>query len=477
MSNPNIILIGIDSLRADHMSVYGYHRNTTPHIGKFAEEGTLFEQHFSPHIPTTSAYANMLTGLDVFRTQVVALRHKGEMEPNAMPLQKILKAIGYTTTCVGFKSPSVREFDNYLEFEGWGAGEDGYSHKAENLNEVTLPELRRLAAQDEPFFLFMRHMDPHSPYLPPPPFQRMFYQGDEFSPEHTSMQPVLEFKPFCDYFVSWMPEGITDAAYEVAQYDAAIAYMDACIANIFEAIDELGLTDNTIVVITADHGETLDEHECWFDHHGTYDNTLHVPLIIRYPDKMPAGERVSGFSYQMDLVPTILELAGIETEEEFDGKSLLPLAYGEELTHSPEFYFTECTWMRKHGWRTPEWKLILALEPDFHFKPLVELYNLLEDPEELNNLADDQPDVVAFLKARMEAWLAKREEETGLPNPILNSPGWHGVEDIDYFESSQQAYDLLHIGDPGAAAKLQRKLSGEEPEEEEKEEEVTQDGA
>lgn len=460
-AKPNIVLIGIDSLRADHMSVYGYGRNTTPHIAKFAEQGTLFEKNFSPHIPTTSAYANMLTGLDVFRTQVVALRHKGEMHPEARPLQTILKDHGYTTTCVGFNSPSVRNFDNYLDFEGWNPGPDGYSHKAENLNAVTIPELERLAGLGEPFFLFMRHMDPHSPYLPPPPFERLFYHGDECDPGHTSMKPVMEFKPFCDYFASWMPAGITDAAYEVAQYDGAVAYMDACIANIFTAIERLGLVENTIVVVTADHGETLDEHECWFDHHGTYDNTLHVPLIIRYPGKLPAGRRVRGYSQLIDLVPTLLDLAGIKPKDKFDGRSLVAMAHGQEETHDPEFYFTECTWMRKHGWRTPEWKLIVALEPDFHFKPPVELYNLLSDPLELNNLVDELPDVVAFLRRRMDAWIAKREKATGLKNPILNQPGWHGTDGIDYFESSQQAYDTLHIGTPGAAQALQKKLAEE----------------
>jgi arylsulfatase A-like enzyme len=459
---PNIILIGIDSLRADRMSAYGYHRNTTPHMAKFAEGGTLYEQHYSPHIPTTSAYANMLTGLDVFRTQTVALRHKGEMHPDARPLQTILKDAGYATTCVGFNSPSARNFDTYLDFEGWKPGEDGYCHKAENLNAVTIPELERLAKGDAPFFLFMRHMDPHSPYLPPPPFSRLFYHGDELDPSNTSMQPVMEFKPFCDFFASWMPEGITDSDYIDAQYDGAIAYMDVCLANIFTAIEELGLVENTIVVITADHGETLYEHECWFDHHGTYDNTLHVPLIIRYPGKIPAGRHVKGYSYQYDTVPTILDLAGIDTGLSFDGESLVPLAYGKGLTREPEFYFTECTWMRKHGWRTPEWKLIVALEPDFHFKPPVELYNLLKDPQELTNLADEEPDAVAFLRGRMEAWIAKREAETGLGDPILNQPGWHGIEGIDYFESSQQAYDSLHIGTPGAAQKLQAKTAGKE---------------
>jgi arylsulfatase A-like enzyme len=466
-SKPNIILLGIDSLRAESMSAYGYSRNTTPHLSKFAEQGTLFEQHFSPHIPTTSAYANMLTGLDCFRTQVVALRHKGEMHPEARALQIILKEAGYLTTCVGFDSPSVRQFDKYISFEGWHPGGDGFSHKAENLNAVTIPELELLAEGEEPFFLFLRHMDPHSPYLPPPPFQRMFYGGNELDPAIETMKPVMEFKPFCDYFASWMPPGITDAAYEVAQYDGAIAYMDSCIENLFAKIEALGLAENTIVVVTADHGETLDEHECWFDHHGTYDNTLHVPLIIRYPGKMPAGKRVKGHSSMMDLVPTLLELAEIEVADKFDGQSLLPLATGQLETHAPEFYFTECTWMRKHGWRTPEWKLIVALEPDFHFKPPIELYNLLTDPKENLNLADELPDVVAFLKGRMESWIAKREAETGLPNPIQNQPGWHGKEGIEYFESSQQAYDMLHIGTPGAAMKLQQKVTGEEAETEE----------
>jgi len=454
---PNIVLLGIDSLRADHMSVYGYERLTTPHIAEFAETATLFGQNFSPHIPTTSAYANMMTGLDCFGTGIVALRHKGELRDGVKALQHYLKAEGYTTTCVGFESPSVRNFDKYINFENWNPGEDGFAHKAENLNDVALPELQRLAESDQPFLLFLRHMDPHSPYLPPPPFNRMFYFGDECDPSKTSMKGAMTFKPFCDYFASWMPEGITDAAYEVAQYDGAIAYMDACIGQIFNAIEELGITDETIVVVTADHGETLDEHECWFDHHGTYDNTLFVPLIIRYPGKMPEGIRVSGHSSLIDIVPTLLELCEIDTDTAFDGKSLVPMAWGEELTHPTEFYFTECTWMRKHGWRTPEWKLILALEPDFHFKPPVELYHLPTDPEENNNLADKEPAVVEFLKGRMEAWIEKRTTESGIPAPVLNQPGWHGAKDIEYFESSEQAYETLHIGTPGAAAALQAK--------------------
>ena len=453
---PNIVLIGIDSLRADHMSAYGYQRLTTPHLDRFASQGVLFEKTYSAYIPTTSAYASMLTGMDVFSTQTVALRHKGPMRSEVKTLAEVLREQGYHTTCVGFSgNPASRGFDTYLDFPGWGSWNEGRSPKAQNLNDVTIPELNRLTKKRQPFFLFLRHMDPHAPYLPPAPFERMFYHGNECDPQNKSMEAVMTFKPFCDFFASWMPPGITDKDYVIAQYDGEVAYMDAAMQTIFTALESHGILDETLVVVNSDHGETLYDHECYFDHHGMYDTVLHVPLIIRYPGKVPAGERVQGYNLHQDLMPTILELAGIEAGIDFDGRSLLPMLHGEVVSHACEFYITECTWMRKHGWRTPHWKLMVALEPDFHFKPPVELYNLVEDPGENNNLAEACPDVVDFLQARMQRWIVKREQETGLPNPIYHQDDWHGHDGVGSFKTSQQAYDTLHIGDPAQAARLQ----------------------
>ncbi len=454
---PNILLFGIDSLLATHMSCYGYYRHTTPHIDRFAEGGTLFEKTYSAHIPTTSAYASMLTGMDTFGTQVVALRHKGGLRSEVTTLPEILREQGYESTCIGFSgNPSSRGFDNYLDYKAsWGSWAAGRSPKAQSLNEVAIPELERLAGQNQPFFLFLRHMDPHSPYLPPEPYERMFYHGNECDPSNRSMDPVMNFKPFCDYFATWMPPGITDAEYVIAQYDGAIAYMDACIQSIFNTLEAIGILDDTIVILNGDHGETLYDHECWFDHHGLYDVTLHVPLIVRYPHKVPAGRRVVGYNQHKDLVPTILELAEIDSGTSFDGQSLLPMINGQITSHESEIYITECTWMRKHGWRTPEWKLIRALEPDFHFKPEVELYNLISDPDEYENQAEKQPELVELLTKRMNNWISDRESATGLANPIFNQGDWHGKAGIGPFKTSQQAYDALHIGDPGQAAKLQ----------------------
>ena len=455
---PNILLIAVDSLLADHMSCYGYPRLTSPHIDRFAQEGTLFERTYCAHVPTTSAYASMLSGKDCFGTQVVALRHKGGLRKDIETLPELLRKEGYTSTCVGFTgNPSSRGFDNYLDYSGWGSLAEGRSPKAESLNQVAIPELDRLVRNDEPFLLFLRHMDPHAPYLPPAPYERMFYHGDECDPKNKSMQPVMAFKPFCDFFASWMPAGITDKEYVIAQYDGAIAYMDACIQSIFNALSAHGILDETIVILNGDHGETLYDHECWFDHHGIYDNTLHVPLIIRYPGAVPSGKRIAGYNQHKDLVPTIFELAGLKKPRgtTFDGQSLMPMARGEVASHESEFYITECTWMRKHGWRTPQWKLIVALEPDFHFKPEVELYNLLTDPDENANLAEAQPDIVDLLTDRMEAHIETREAQTGLKNPIHHQGDWHGHKDVGAFKTSQQAYDTMHIGDPEAAAKLQ----------------------
>ena len=298
-------------------------------------------------------------------------------------------------------------------------------------------------------------MDPHAPYLPPAPFERLFYSGNECDPANRSMDPVMGFKPFCDFFAQWMPPGITDSEYVVAQYDGAVAYMDACIQRILTRIDELGIAEQTLVVLNGDHGETLYDHECWFDHHGMYENTLHVPLVMRLPGKLPSGLRAPGYCLHQDLLPTIFEILGIRSGISFDGSSLMPLIRGRKTSNQAEFYITECTWMRKHGWRTPQWKLILALEPDFHFKPEVELYNLVEDPREERNLASRERGVAAALRERMESWIVKREAETGRTNPMYTNLSWHGTDHEGPFESSQQAYDTLHIGSVGAANKLQ----------------------
>lgn len=421
---PNLLMLAVDSLRRDHTSMYGYHRLTTPHMDKLAAAGVLFENMFSPHVPTTPGYSGMLTGQDVFSTQMVGLDPQGRtLDPGHPTLGEILRDHGYVSACVGFDGGFYRGFDKYEGFEAWFSWEDRPARKAENLNAKALPLLEDMAGSGQPWCLFLRHMEPHSPYLPPAPFDTMFYSGDPADPSlPDTMGPVRDFKPFRDFHLSWMPPGIRDINYVIAQYDGELAYMDACIARIFQRVKELGQWDDTLILLTSDHGETLADHGCYFDHHGTYDPTLVVPLMLHWPNgPLPKGVRLPGWALLEDIVPTLVDLMDLRKAKKvkFDGHNLMQMVRGEVGSFRDEIYTTECTWMRKRGWRTPQWKLIDALEPDFHGKPPVELYNLVADPEENVNLAKKEPKVVEHLRERMLKHIERRMKESGKPDPIM----------------------------------------------------------
>ena len=418
----NLLLIAVDSLRADHMSCYGYGRLTTPHVDRLAKSGVLFERAYSPYIPTTPAYTTMLSGMDVFSHQVVSLAPQGPLDEGIKLLPEILAANGYRSACVGFDGGFYRGFDRYETYEAWMAWEDGPGHKAEEANSKVLPLLDSMAKH--PFFLFVRHMDPHAPYLPPQPFNTMFYSRDPCDPSVNTMKPALDCKPFREFFQSWMPPGITDAEWAVAQYDSSLAYMDCCITAIVTRLEELGLLERTLIVITSDHGETLTEHGIYFDHHGLYEPTIHIPLIYHLPGVIAEGRRVGGFVLPQDLPPTVLSLMGyprLARRLGMDGRDVLLGLDAGRANGCSQFYLTECTWMRKRGWRTPHYKLIESLEPDIHGKPPVELYDLVDDPLEDNNLAGERPEVVEGMTAAMRRWVVARVGQTGNHDPIAHS--------------------------------------------------------
>ncbi|MDE2127627.1 MAG: sulfatase-like hydrolase/transferase [Armatimonadetes bacterium] len=422
---PNILMIVIDSLRADHCSTYGYPRSTTPFAAQLARRGVQFNNHFSAYIPTTPAYTTIFTGRDVMAHEIVSLSPKGPIDAAIPTLPELLaEHAGYKSVRVGFGGDFFRGFTSTTGYdEGWLAWSDGPARKAENLNNAAIPELERLAAGSEPWLLFMRHMDPHAPYLPPAPFDRAFYTRDPADPNlPDTMSPVRDFPNFADFHLSWMPPGIRDINHPIAMYDGAVAYMDACIQAILNRLDDLGQRENTLIIWSADHGETLADHGCYFDHHGLYEPTLHVPLILSHPGQLPQGTTVDGITLHEDMLPTILDYVGLHDLLEslpMEGRSMLPLARDGANSHRSEFYLTECTWMRKRGWRTPEWKLIEACEPDFHHKPPVELYNLVTDPEEAVNLVEQEPELTACLQKRMHRWVDERVQKTGKPDPIL----------------------------------------------------------
>ncbi|HHY98583.1 MAG TPA: sulfatase-like hydrolase/transferase [Firmicutes bacterium] len=435
----NVLLISLDTTRAQSLSCYGCSKLTSPHLDALANEGAVFTECFSTHIPTHPGHTCMFTGMDVMRHQIVCQGGAKELDPAIKTLPEILSNQGYFTAAADSLG---RWFSRGFQvYERYSWQKDGIvaPRKAEAVNKVALKLLEECAAQDKPWFLFVHYWDAHTPYIVPPPFDRMFYDGDETDPNNHSMDPVYACEPFRDYFLQWMftpdpeepgnPEKWrrwTDRGFVNALYHSAIAYMDVALCALFYKLEELKLDEKTLVVITADHGEELDEHGLWYDHHGLYDTNTRIPLILRCPGTIPAGLRLGGLVRLFDLPPTILDFLGkgdLISKYGMEGHSLVPLICGvNQAGTCDELYMTEDTWMRRRAIRTRRWLFIQeAVEggtPEVYGRPSKELYDLVNDPGQLRNLAFDLPEVVAELEAHLMKWRDRRMRETGLPDPI-----------------------------------------------------------
>ena len=207
---------------------------------------------------------------------------------------------------------------------------------------------------------------------------------------------------------------ITDIEFVRSQYDSEVRCADDGVRELVGALGDLDLLDDTAVIVLGDHGEELGEHGIYFDHHGLYDSDLHVPLILRWPEKVGAGRTLSSLVQHVDLAPTVLDSAGLDPVQAMDGQSLLPfLEHGKEPDVEPFLLTEECTWMAKWALRGEGWKLILAREPDFYDNPMKELYDLRTDPGECRNLAEELPEKTKEMEERLEAVLAGRMARAG----------------------------------------------------------------
>ena len=416
------MLIVCDTLRADHLGCYGGQRPTSPCIDRLAAEGVRFAEVCSPHIPTQPAHTTIFSGQDAFAHRIVA--HGGAVEPPAdLPwLPELARRHGAVTAAadnLGRWFP--RGFDAY---EGYGLepSSDGYWRKAEAVLAAAARAVEVLASaarRGQGFFGFFHLWDPHTPYCPPPPWHRLFYDGDERRAGEHGLDALWAFAPFADYFGGWMP-GVTDREFPRAQYAACVRAGDHAVQRLLGLLASAGCLEDTLVALTADHGEELGEHGIWFDHHGLYETNLRVPLILWGPGRVPRGAVVRQPVALTDLAPTLLRALGAQVPAQWPGRDLAPWRDGSGP--AAPLYCTECTWMKKRAWRDGRYKLISALEPDFHGGPDLELYDLAADPGETANLAAVRPELCAELLQRLEAHVARRVAATGAPDPLAQQP-------------------------------------------------------
>lgn len=422
----NIVLIALDTQRADHLGCYGYEKDTSPFIDSIAREGTLFERCYAPNIPTHPSFTTMLSGKEAITHDIVNIGGGVPIAEGIKLLPELLQENGWHTVAVDSMGRHFsRGFDKYVSYS-WDTSVPTVLRKAETVNEKALPAIEELTSQSDPFFLFLHYWDPHTPYLPPEPYQRKFYPADKdpYDPNNHSLDELWSWEPFKWYFHDWMP-GITDADYVNNLYDGETAYMDHHLRTVFEALQPV--QDDTLVIITADHGEILNEQLGYYDHHGLYEGNIHVPLISYWPGVMLKGHRVKGIVQNLDIAPTILEMANIKDTEDMEGVSLLPPIFGIREGNYDEVYLSEATWEVKRGIRTADWKFINSIYPDPHGRPMQELFDLHSDPQEQNNIISDHPEVARELETKLQKWVERRLKETGRTDDPLAVQGACGT--------------------------------------------------
>jgi arylsulfatase A-like enzyme len=421
----NIVLISVDTLRADHLGIYGYDRPTSPSIDGLAREGAVFTQAICQNTNTNPSHASMLSGLyphshgnrdNFFR-----------MADDVPMLQEVLSDAGYTTAA--FVSGYTLKDQICGLARGFDVYDDTFSGKERLGKQTTDRAVAWLQENaDQRFFLFFHLFDPHGPY--DPPAQRPAH----FDPRG----PARVVAPDRIPRYQRLPIGSADGGYWTdlrlyeAKYDEEIAYADRQVATLLGELDRLGLSDNTMIVLTSDHGEVLDERSHLLDHGGGVgDEEIRVPLILRLPDGRFAGQRFTGQVQSIDIAPTLANLAGVDLGPQAQGLDLVPhLESGTGDPHGDAFIETRLIpnrWRDRGYLLKPPDTLKVVRRPDAKIvvfpgtpRNYIEVYDLLNDPGERRNISADRTDLTRSLLSSLEKFLALPPRFNQVANPESN---------------------------------------------------------
>ncbi len=401
---PNLLVVTIDTLRADRVGAFGHKGARTPAMDGLARRGVLFSRAYS-HVPLTlPSHCSLFTG---FLPITHGVRDNGErLRSTPLTLAEIASGQGYATAAIVGAFPLDSRFGLDRGFETY---DDLYGsrnrvqdmafveRRAEEVNRKAEEWIRVHTRQ--PFFVWVHYFDPHAPYDPPPPFDRDF-AGRE--------------------------------------YDGEIAYADECLGRLLKVLEDSGRAADTLVVLTSDHGEGLGAHE--EKTHGIfiYDPTLHVPLIFAGPGPLPRGRTVEAQVGLSDVLPTVLDLMGWPAQKDLPGRSLVPMmtrsgaggeGSGRTLYIESMAPLLGRNWAPLRGVRTSEWKYIDA--------PAAELYDLKSDPGENVNILDSRPEVVRRLRGEMETVIKRQAAlpPDTAPGPAVDREARQKLQSLGYISS------------------------------------------
>jgi arylsulfatase A-like enzyme len=427
----NVLLITIDALRADHLGAYGYPRPTSPNIDRLARESVRFDRAVSQWPLTSPSFAALMSGTYAHTNGLMRTTAQ-RMPDRPLMLAELFQAGGYSTRAAVGNVNLARVFnfdqgfDTYREL--WRE-EDQQQTRAMTRNGL---ELLGDASQSRPFFVWLHFFDPHARYLPPKPFDGMFVKDSHFDPSWR-VPLYSERRRNVGGIAANVNLGTEDrVAYYVAQYDAEIRYVDEQVGILLKALEDRGLAKNTVVVLTSDHGESLGDHNYFFDHgRFPYDDCVHVPMIVRAPGIGRPGQVVSSPVQLIDLVPTLLDLTGLPPNPNAEGKSLRRLLAGERPGGSRWAYaFTESGYAQNYQRSITSEHYKLVYVPDakdrrFMKGSELELYDLKADPKETKNVIGELPEVADHLKKELWSWMAKSGAAGAIPAAVRLD---HGTE-------------------------------------------------
>jgi len=393
VSDKNTIVVILDAARADHFSLSGYFRQTTPNIDKFAQGATVFTTAFSESISTRCSIGTLFTGFPLAVTSLIQL--KSRLPEKLVSIAELFKINKFKTTGftgvgnIGSAFSFDKGFDEYFELYK----EEEFYRKSQEYLPYLFPWIE--SNKRKKFFLYIHFKEPHAIYIPLPPFQGMFSQHFDKKVDLTKIK-----------FIG--PE-LTDEEVEYVRacYDENLASADSAFGDLMQEMKELGLFEKSIIIVTADHGELLGEHGGLFSH-GSYfwEGGIHIPLIIRFPKDTPVSiiKKSEALVKTSDIFTTLADIYQFKIPKDLiSGKSLLPLVLGakEEVNSHVIIEKREAP---DYCYRTKKYKLY------YRKKIQAEFYDLEKDPQEKNNLFDRDNIIANFMLADLKRWIARQKK-------------------------------------------------------------------
>ncbi|MEQ8764922.1 MAG: sulfatase [Planctomycetota bacterium] len=387
---PNVVVVVLDAARADHFGMYGYDRDTTPHLDRFASQATVFEDATSEAAFTFGSVASFMLGMPPAQSGFLNPRPIRGTGPT---LAERARSSGYRTFAYsenGFVSPA---FGFQAGFEHFVEGQPAAHRGAKGKDFEHADSLRAIddaltwMGQDSkrPFFAYVHLLRPHNPYTPSEPYLGRF--GPVFDSVSGSTEELLK--------IDAGELGLTpqEQAAWIARYDENLAEADAQFGRLWQGLQDKGLAENTVVVFFSDHGEAFGEHGRWLHNSTVFDEMIRIPMVIRHPWR-PEGRRARGAVQLVDLHATLIELMNAGTAP-LAGRSFLGALVGEELQAKRPATSWTVPAIGQLGVRSPEWKAIGSVVGRGES---VQVYDLTSDPEELSPRSSEMDRDQAMLR-------------------------------------------------------------------------------